>query len=103
MRNRARTIKRDEADFINSGTANVNGQNTAPQSVNKSAPKIKARPVSISFANENLLSIDEHIKSEVLAGNSRVNRSDIVRAAIMALDNLPREDIARLIQRAKMQ
>lgn len=102
MRNRSGTIKHDEADFINNGTANFSGKNT-PQRITEPTQKIKAKPVSISFANENLLSIDEHIKNEILAGNSRVNRSDIVRAAIMALDSLPRKDISKLIKKAKIQ
>jgi chromosome partitioning protein len=80
VRNRAHTPPRDEASFINGGTAGL----TAKNQMNQIKPATsKAKPVSISLAEENLNSIDNVIK-ERLSGNRR-NRSDVVRAAVMAL------------------
>ncbi|ENV4178611.1 hypothetical protein ACFJ8P_004529, partial [Escherichia coli] len=45
----------------------------------------KAKPVSISFFEENLKDIDDLITGEMISGKSRVNRSDVVRAAVEAL------------------
>lgn len=103
MRNRANTPPRNEDAFIHGGSASISSP--APQPLTESAPRksSKAKPVSISFAEENLSLIDEYIKKEIVAGRTRVNRSDIVRAAIMGLDKLSEEEIAELIQKAKLQ
>ncbi|EFU8472400.1 hypothetical protein IC373_004211 [Salmonella enterica] len=101
MRNRARTPPRDEASFINGGTAGLTAKNPDEPS-NKSATS-KAKPVSISLAEENLNSIDNVIKEEMLSGNRRVNRSDVVRAAVMALENLSREEISQLIEKSRLK
>lgn len=100
MRNRAHTPPRDEASFINGGTAGLTAKN--PDESNKSATS-KAKPVSISLAEENLNSIDNVIKEEMLSGNRRVNRSDVVRAAVMALENLSRAEISQLIEKARLK
>lgn len=103
MRNRSSTPNRDENDFINAGTAGID------KPINQKAlpteqPKVsKAKPVSISLAEENYASIDHHIKNEVMSGNTRANRSDVVRAAILALNKLPQEEVSALIERAKLK
>lgn len=103
MRNRAGTTNRNETEFINAGTAGVD--NPLNQSVEIPEPvKVsKAKPVSISLAEENYLSIDRHIRNEVMHGNTRANRSDIVRAAILALDKLSQNEVSELIQRSKLK
>ena len=73
MRNRANTPSRDEAAFINGGTAGID--NTKVTSERPLAVS-KAKPVSISFFEENLKDIDDLITGEMISGKSRVNRSD---------------------------
>ena len=82
MRNRANTPSRDEAAFINGGTAGID--NTKVTSERPLAVS-KTKPVSISFFEENLKDIDDLIAGEMISGKSRVNRSDVVRAAVEAL------------------
>lgn len=65
--------------------------------------KSKAKPVSISFADENLRSIDNTIREEMNNSGLRVNRSDVVRAAVMAFESLSLDERSSLIQKAKMQ
>jgi len=78
VRNRANTSPRDEAAFINGGTA---GLDNTKKSSDKSSVVSKAKPVSISFFEENLKDIDALITAEMVSGKGRVNRSDVVRAA----------------------
>ncbi|WP_248255109.1 ribbon-helix-helix domain-containing protein [Escherichia coli] len=85
MRNRANTSPRDEAAFINGGTA---GLDNTKKSSDKSSVVSKAKPVSISFFEENLKDIDALITAEMVSGKGRVNRSDVVRAAVEALKTL---------------
>ena len=99
MRNRANTPVRDEQSFISGGSANTT---TTSPALKKSA-LTKAKPVSISLSAENLKAIDDVIRDEALSGRSRANRSDVVRAAIMGLDKLSKEEVADLIERAKMK
>ena len=101
MRNRAHTTPRDEASFINGGTAGLNAKK--PDEPSTKPATSKAKPVSISLAEENLNSIDNVIKEEMLSGNRRVNRSDVVRAAVMALENLSREEISQLIEKSRLK
>ena len=98
MRNRANTPSRDEAAFINGGTAGID--NTKVTSERPLAVS-KAKPVSISFFEENLKDIDDLITGEMISGKSRVNRSDVVRAAVEALKSLSKTEISRLIAEAK--
>ena len=90
MRNRANTPSRDEAAFINGGTAGID--NTKVTSERPLAVS-KAKPVSISFFEENLKDIDDLITGEMISGKSRVNRSDVVRAAVEALKVYQNRDI----------
>ncbi|CAK6501361.1 MAG: hypothetical protein E6Z83_19220 [Pantoea sp.] len=98
MRNRANTPPKDENAFINGGTA---GLNAVPEKV--STVKSKAKPVSISFADTNLKSIDNCIRDEMNNTGHRVNRSDVVRAAVMAFESLNQHERSELIQKAKLQ
>lgn len=100
MRNRANTQPRDEAAFINGGTA---GLDNAKKSSDKSSVVSKAKPVSISFFEENLKDIDELITAEMVSGKGRVNRSDVVRAAVEALKTLSKTEASRLIAEAKQR
>ncbi|WP_435583504.1 hypothetical protein [Klebsiella pneumoniae] len=101
MRNRANTPSRDEAAFINGGTAGID--NTKVTSERPLAVS-KAKPVSISFFEENLKDIDNiFITGEMISGKSRVNRSDVVRAAVEALKSLSKTEISRLIAEAKQR
>lgn len=97
MRNRANTQPRSELDFINGGTANASNSKVE---VTKQS---KAKPVSISFAEDNLKAIDGYIKNEMVNGDTRVNRSDVVRAGLLALESFSPAEISRLIQKAKLQ
>lgn len=101
MRNRAHTPPRDEASFINGGSAGLTVNH--PDEPGKKPVGSKAKPVSISLAEENLNSIDNIIREEMLSGRSRVNRSDVVRAAVMALENLSRDEISQLIEKSKLK
>ncbi|EOE5491868.1 hypothetical protein ACKJUL_004161 [Cronobacter sakazakii] len=98
MRNRANTPARDENAFINAGTATASS--TPSKEIKKTS---KAKPVSISLSEENLALIDSYIASEASKGSVRVNRSDVVRAAIMGLEQLSSEEISLLISQAKLQ
>ncbi|MDU4749185.1 MAG: hypothetical protein E6X99_23715 [Pantoea sp.] len=98
MRNRSNTPPKDESAFINGGSA---GLGLVQEKKNES--KSKAKPVSISFAESNLSSIDNCIRDEMNKSGSRVNRSDIVRAAIMKFENLNTEERSELIKNAKLQ
>ncbi|ECS6589173.1 Par-like protein [Salmonella enterica subsp. enterica serovar Newport] len=59
--------------------------------------------MSISFFEENLKDIDDLIMAEMVSGKGRVNRSDVVRAAVEALKTLSKTDISRLIAEAKQK
>ena len=98
MRNRANTPPRDESAFINGGTA---GLGLAQEKI--AEKKSKAKPVSISFAMSNLESIDNCIRDEMNNSGSRVNRSDVVRAAIMSFEKLSPDERSDLIKQAKLQ
>lgn len=98
MRNRANTPPKDENAFINGGSA---GLGTVQEKVSK--VKSKAKPVSISFATSNLESIDNCIRDEMNNTGNRVNRSDVVRAAIMAFEKLNHAERSELISHAKLQ
>lgn len=98
MRNRANTPPKDDSAFINGGTA---GLTVMADKITKS--KSKAKPVSISFADDNLRSIDNTIREEMNNSGLRVNRSDVVRAAVMAFESLSLDERSSLIQKAKMQ
>lgn len=98
MRNRSNTPSRSENDFIHGGTAGIDKSDNK----NKIAKKAKkAKPVSISFFEDNLSDIDTIIRNEMVSGNARVNRSDVIRAAISALKNLSEIEISRLISESK--
>ena len=100
MRNRANTPPKDEAAFIHGGSAVTDNQlkNTKSPAVTQ-----KAKPVSISFFDDNLRDIDEIIREEMISGNTRVNRSDVVRAAINALKKLSKTDVSVLISEARQR
>ncbi|WP_158784173.1 hypothetical protein [Pantoea sp. BAV 3049] len=100
MRNRANTPPKDENAFINGGTA---GLGLAQKKAAADTAKDKAKPVSISFATTHLASIDNCIRDEMNTSGRRVNRSDVVRAAIMAFEKLNQMERSELIENAKMQ
>ncbi|QZY97809.1 hypothetical protein [Pantoea dispersa] len=98
MRNRSNTPPKDESAFINGGSA---GLGLVQEKKHES--KSKAKPVSISFAESNLSAIDNCIRDEMNKSGTRVNRSDIVRAAITKFENLNTEERSELIKNAKLQ
>lgn len=98
MRNRANTPPKDESAFINGGTAGL-GMTQKPPSKAKS----KAKPVSISLAEKDLDSINNCIRDEMIHSGHPVNRSDIVRAAIIAFEKLSHTERTELIESARMQ
>jgi len=98
MRNRSNTPPKDESAFINGGSAGL-----GLVQERKTDTRSKAKPVSISFAVSNLNSIDNCIRDEMNNSGTRVNRSDIVRAAIMSFENLESEERSELIKKAKLQ
>lgn len=100
MRNRASTPPRDEAAFINGGTA---GTDNPPKAPEKSRAASKAKPVSISLFEDNLKDIDDIIREEMVSGSARVNRSDVMRAAVEALKKLTKSEVSTLIQEAKQR
>ncbi|EBY9479864.1 Par-like protein [Salmonella enterica subsp. enterica serovar Infantis] len=59
--------------------------------------------MSISFFEENLKDIDDLITAEMVSGKGRVNRYDVVRAAVEALTTLSKTEISRLIAEAKQR
>ncbi|WP_324030867.1 hypothetical protein GC087_25570 (plasmid) [Pantoea sp. JZ2] len=100
MRNRANTPPKDENAFINGGSA---GLGLVQDKSISDTPKGKAKPVSISFATTHLDSIDNCIRDEMNKYGHRVNRSDVVRAAIMAFEKLNQAERSEMIQSAKLQ
>ncbi|MCW1877217.1 hypothetical protein OMR58_22470 [Erwinia sp. INIA-01] len=100
MRNRVNTPPRDEAAFINGGSAGID---TASTHKEKNKVVTKAKPVSISFFEENLRDIDDLIREEMVSGSTRVNRSDVVRAGLEALKKLSKSEISFLIEEAKQK
>ena len=100
MRNRSNIPPRDEASFINGGTAGIDNSKRSPD---KSSIVSKAKPVSISFFEENLKDIDDLITAEMVSGKGRVNRSDVVRAAVEALKTLSKTEVSRLIAKVKQR
>jgi len=101
MRNRSHIPPKDEDSFIHGGSAGLNTKEIEPTI--KKPSMSKAKPVSISLADENLHAIDKVIREEMLAGRTRVNRSDVVRAAVMALETLTVKEISQLIDKAKLK
>ncbi|WP_019843182.1 hypothetical protein [Escherichia coli] len=101
MRNRSNTPPKDESAFINGGSAGLNTEENKHES--KKTVVSKAKPVSISLADENLRAIDNVIKNEMVEGGVRVNRSDVVRAAVMGLEKLTKAEISKLIEKAKLK
>lgn len=98
MRNRSNTPPKDESAFINGGSAGLGlVQEKIPDT------RSKTKPVSISFAVSNLDSIDNCIRDKMNNSGSRVNHSDIVRAAIMKFEKLNLEERSELIKKAKLQ
>lgn len=100
MRNRVNTPPRDEAAFINGGTAGIDN---IQKPSDKSRAGSKAKPVSISFFEDNLKDIDDIIREEMVLGSARVNRSDVVRAAIEALKKLSKPEISSLITKTNLK
>lgn len=100
MRNRANTPPRDENAFINGGSAELGLVQKESSSVTS---KSKAKPVSISLATTNLASIDNCIRDEMNTSGARVNRSDVVRAAIMAFEKFSSDERSTFILKAKLQ
>lgn len=100
MRNRAHIPPRDEAAFINGGTAGTDKPAKQPE---KSRVVSKAKPVSISLFEDNLTDIDNIIREEMVSGSARVNRSDVMRAAVEALKKLSKSEISTLIQEVKLK
>lgn len=101
MRNRSQTPPKDEASFIHGGSAGLSTNEVEPSI--KKLHTSKAKPVSISLAEENLRAIDNVIREEMLSGGTRVNRSDVVRAAVMALQTLTNGEISQLLEKAKLK
>ena len=101
MRNRSNTPPKDESAFINGGSAGLNTEENKPEI--KKTVVSKAKPVSISLADENLRAIDNVIKNEMVEGGVRVNRSDVARAAVMGLEKLTKAEISKLIEKAKLK
>ena len=98
MRNRSNTPPKDESAFINGGSAGLGLVQEKKHESNS-----KAKPVRISFAESNLSAIDNCIRDEMNKSGTRVNRSDIVRAAITKFENLNTEERSELIKNAKLQ
>jgi chromosome partitioning protein len=100
VRNRANTPPRDEAAFINGGTA---ATDKPANNTEKSRVVSKAKPVSVSLFEDNLADIDTIIREEMVSGSARVNRSDVMRAAVEALKNLSKSEISTLIKEARQK
>lgn len=94
MRNRANTTPRNENDFINGGSAGVGMPKVKPA-------KSKTQPVTVSLNQEVLDSMDAHRQNAALTGLVGVSRTDIVRAAMMALNALPEDKAAEIIRAVK--
>lgn len=103
MKNRSLTPARSENDFINAGTAGIDGFSQNESRNFYKAKTNKAKPISISLAEEHLNTIDRFIKEEAIAGNARVNRSDIVRAGILGLEKLSQLQLTELIEKVKLK
>lgn len=100
MKNRSNKPSLAETAFIHGGSAGIDKSATVPD---KKQSIHKAKPVSISFFEDNLNDIDSIIRNEMISGCARVNRSDVVRAAVSALKNQSKSEISRLINEAKQK
>lgn len=100
MKNRSNTPSRAETTFIHGGSAGIDKSVNATDKIRSIN---KAKPVSISFFEDNLNDIDSIIRNEMISGSARVNRSDVVRAAVSALKNQSKSEISRLISEAKQK
>ena len=75
----------------------------APEQHKNSKILNKAKPISISFSEENLRDIDDIIRGEMISSGARANRSDVVRAAVTALKNQSKSAISAMIKEAKLK
>lgn len=100
MRNRANVPPRDESAFINGGTAGTDKPAPTPE---KARIVSKAKPVSVSLFEDNLRDIDDIIRDEMVSGSVRVNRSDVMRAAVEALKKLEKSEISALLQETRLK
>lgn len=100
MRNRANVPPRDESAFINGGTAGTDKPASPPE---KARVVSKAKPVSVSLFEDNLRDIDDIIREEMVSGSVRVNRSDVMRAAVEALKKLKKSEISALLLETRLR
>lgn len=101
MRNRTNIPPRDEAAFINGGTAGID--KATPEKASQRKQNTKAKPISFSLTEENLVNIDAVIRDAMNAGITGVGRSDVVRAALIALEKLSKDEVASLVRDAKLR
>ncbi|WP_130100436.1 hypothetical protein [Siccibacter turicensis] len=101
MRNRTNIPPRDEAAFINGGTAGID--KATPEKTTQRKQNAKAKPISFSLTEENLVNIDAVIRDAMNAGITGVGRSDVVRAALIALEKLSKDEVASLVRDAKLR
>ena len=75
---------------------------TLPVFITVIADHDKPQP-SGCLLEENLKDIDALITAEMVSGKGRVNRSDVVRAAVEALKTLSKTEVSRLIAEVKQR
>jgi len=74
-------VRRDENDFMNASTADIDKPVKTSIELPESVKVSKAKPVSISLAEENLLSINLYIKNEITINYSLFRKRPISKKA----------------------
>lgn len=95
MRNRAASKPGEDA-FISGGTATAGTTEVV-------APKgrAKSRPVTVSLTDNYLSQITTHLQQAAAEGEVSLTRTDVVKAGLLALAELPPEKVMKLLRLTK--
>lgn len=98
MRNRANTTPRNEDEFISAGTANI-PVSDAPAPVAKG--RTKSKPVTVSLTDRYLTQITTHLQHAAAEGEVSMTRTDVVKAGLLVLAELPPEKLMKFLLQTK--
>ncbi|NDO81471.1 hypothetical protein CJP72_12040 [Citrobacter sp. NCU1] len=96
MRNRAASKPGEEA-FISGGTANV----ATTAAIVAPKGRAKSRPVTVSLTDNYLNQITTHLQQAAAEGEVSLTRTDVVKAGLLALAELPPEKVMKLLRQTK--
>lgn len=95
MRNRAATKPGEDA-FITGGSANA-----GVVTVVASKGRAKSRPVTVSLTDNYLNQITTHLQQAAAEGEVSLTRTDVVKAGLLALAELPPEKVMNFLKQTK--